>query len=913
MIRTLRATLIRLSGFVRSSRRERELAQELESHLQLHIDDNLRAGMTHEEARRRALIRLGGIEQTKERYRDRASLPWLEMAVQDLRGGLRSMRRTPGFTAVALLTLALGIGANTVMFSVVNTLLLRPLPYHDPERLVSMHSLGENGRRLVTAPPDFYVFRERAGTVDFLDAYYSSSFNLTGLLEPERLPGLVVSSGFFGSLGVPPALGRGFVVGDEQWGSHRVALLTDGLWQRRFGANPTIVGDRIMLNAQPYTVVGVLPPSFSFLGRDLQVFVPMAFEPGDNMNTHNNHFLSMFARLKSGVPIETASADLNRIAADIRREQPLSTSPVVGVYPLQELLVRDIRRSVLVLLGAVTFVLLICCANLANLLLARGAVREREIAVRTAIGASRSRILRQLLTESLVLALTGGLAGLVIAYVSIDGLNLLSQRILPRAEAIRIDTAVLAFTFGVTALTGILFGLAPAVKNSAANLNDGLKDGSRTASSGHASHRLRAALVVAEVALSLMLLIAAGLMVKGMYRLLNVDAGFNAERVLTLQISLPAQKYIDEQRARTFAPDAYARTTAFFTGTVDRIRALAGVHSVGAVNGLPLMGEIWGKNLTLLDRPLPKDLSGTLPYQYRVVVGDYFRAMGIRVFNGRAFADTDTRQSAPVVVVNREAVRRYWNGEEPIGKVVSLNPPLEILPEDLIRQARLAGLPEDYRPPKYTVVGVVDDVRGSGLSNPVLPTVYAPFSQGSEGATSLFVTVRAASDPLALVGAIRDEIRQIDPNQAVASIQTMEARLAASVAQRRTEMTVLTVFAAMALFLAAIGIYGVMSYWVTQRKKEIGIRMALGAERRQVMRLVLRQSVVMLASGLSLGIVGALMATRVLDSLLFEVSATDPAVFTIFALTLAASSWVAAYVPARRATRFEPVVTLRHE
>jgi putative ABC transport system permease protein len=913
MIRPLRAALIRLSGFFRSSRRERELAEELESHVQLHTDDNIRAGMTPDEARRRALVRLGGVEQTKERYRDRASLPWLETALQDLRGSARLMRRTPGFTLVAILTLAIGIGANTVMFSVVNTVLLRPLPYHDPDQLMSVQALGRNGGRITTAGPDFYAFRERNRTLDFLDAHYNGAFNLTGGSEAERLPGLIASSGFFSSLGTPPALGRGFIAADEQWGSHRVVLLTDGLWKRRFGANPAIVGESITLNTQPYTVIGVLPPSFSFLGRDLQVFVPMAFEPGDNMNSHNNYFLNMFGRLKPDVPAATASADFNRIAEDIIREQPLNSGMSIGISPLRELLVRDVRRSVLVLLGSVAFVLLISCANLANLLLARGAVREREIAVRTAIGATRSRLLRQLLTESVALAATGGLAGLALAYVSVDALNLLSQRILPRAEAIRIDAAVMAFTFGVSVLTGILFGLVPAFKNSAANMNAGLKDGARTASAGAASHRLRASLVAAEVALSLMLLIGAGLMVKSMYRLLNVNAGFDAEGVLTMQISLPPEKYVDAQLERRFSPLAYTRAVQFFTDTIDGVRTVPGVRAVGAVNGLPLMGEIWSKNLTLLDRPLPNGLRDLPSYQYRVVVGDYFRSMGIRVFNGRAFEDSDTQDAPPVVIVNREAVRRFWDGGNPVGKMVSLNPPLEIVPENLLRQARLAGLPDDWAPPKYTVIGVVDDVRTGGLMNPALPTVYAPYAQGSEGATNMFVTVRTDGDSLAVVPAIRERLRQIDPNQPVANIQTMEARLATSVSQRRTEMTVLAVFAVMAVFLAAIGIYGVMSYWVTERRKEIGIRMALGAEPQQVVRLVLRQAAIMLATGLSVGIGGAFLATRVLQSLLFEVSATDPAIFATFALILAASGWVAAYIPARRATRFGPVVTLRYE
>lgn len=907
MIRPLRAAIIRLAGVLGSTRRERELARELESHIQLHTDDNIRAGMTPDEARRRALLRLGGVEQTKERYRDRASLPWLETAIQDLRGSARLMRRTPGFTFVAILTLAIGIGANTVMFSVVNTVLLRPLPYHDSERLMSVQALGRNGGRITTAAPDFYAFRERNSTLDFLDAYYSGAFNLTGGPEAERLTGLIASAGFFSSLGTPPVLGRGFIAADEQWGAHRVVVVTDGLWKRSFGANPAIVGETITLNAQPYTVIGVLPSSFSFLGRDLQVFVPMAFAPGDNMNSHNNYFLNMFGRLKPGVTATMTAADLNRVAADIIREQPLNSGMSIGISPLRELLVRDVRRSVLVLLGAVAFVLLISCANLANLLLARGAVREREVALRTALGATRSRLLRQLLTESIVLAAAGGLAALALAYVSVDALKLLSQRILPRAEAIRVDAAVMAFALGVSVLTGILFGLVPAFKNSASNMNAGLKDGARGASAG-SSHRLRASFVVAEVALSLMLLIGAGLMVKSMYRMLNVNAGFDTEGVVTTLISLSPQKYVDADLERQFSPLAYVRANQFFSDVIDGIRTVPGVRAVGAVNGLPLTGEIWSKSLTMVDRPLPASLRDLPSYQHRVVAGDYFRAMRIRIFNGRALGDGDTVDSPPVVVVNREAVRTFWKGEDPVGKTVWLNPPRVLLPDDILRR-----LPADYAPPKFTVVGVVDDVRNGGLASAALPTIYAPYSQASEGTTNMFLTVRADGDPFTVVSGIRERVRQIDPDQPVANIQTMAARVATSVSQQRTEMTVLAVFAAMAVLLATIGIYGVTSYWVNERKKEIGIRIALGAERQQVVSLVLRQAAVVLGIGLAAGIAGALMATRVLQSLLFEVSATDPAIFATFALILAASGWIAAYIPARRATRFDPIVTLRYE
>jgi predicted permease len=914
-MKRLRVWLRRLGGLVNGARSDRELADELESHLQMHIDDNMRSGMTQSEARRHALLKLGGLDQTKEQYRDRRGVPWLDTAMKDVRFALRLMARSPGFTLVVLLTLAVGIGANSVMFSVVNTLLLRPLPYHDSDRLLFVQTVNAARRQAgMTAPPDFYTYRANNGTLDHLDAFYTRPFNLTGVAEPERVPTLIVSAGFFSALGTPPVLGRGFVRDDEQWGAHRVSILSDGLWRRRFGADPRVVGQRVTVNGEPYVVAGVAPPKFSFLGIDAQMFVPMAFAPGDNMNSHSNNFLRMVARLKPGVTREQAAGDLNRLSDAIIAEQHVNTGTAIDVTPLRDALVGDVRQAVLVLLGAVGFVLLISCANLTNLLLSRAAVRRREIAVRLAMGATRARLIRQLLTESVLLAAVGGAAGLGLAYVSVGTLNSLSQRVLPRAEDIHVDPAVLAFTFGVATLTGILFGLAPAMQSVAPQVTDDLKDGTRGAPDGRARHHLRSALVVAEVALSLVLLAGAGLMVKSVYRLLHVDAGFQTERVLTMQINLPPEKYVDLELDRRLSPLAYERSVRFFADVVDRTRSVPGVHAVGGINGLPLMGEIWGKNIVFYDRPLPSDITGLSPIQYRVVSGDYFRALGIRIRSGRAFTDRDIRQAPKVAIVNRELVRRYWNDQDPIGKIISVNPPLKVLPKSVVDEAMKAGrIPPGYEPDKFTVVGVADDVLYGGLSRSPLPLVYAPFAQASEGTTNMFLTVRTDSDPLAVVGAIREQIRQVDRDQPVASIQTMEARVSASVSQPRVQMNVLGAFAALAILLAAVGIYGVMSYSVTQRTREIGIRMALGAGRRDVLGLVLGQGFAMVTLGLVAGLAGALLLTRVLRTLLFSVSTTDPAVFIAIVALLSTTACIAAYVPARRATRVDPLVALRNE
>jgi putative ABC transport system permease protein len=882
--------------------------------LHMHIEDNLRAGMSPDEARRHALLALGGVERTKEEYRDRRGAPWLESAVKDVRFAVRLMARSRGFTLVVLLTLAVGIGANTAMFSVVNTLLLRPLPYRDSARLLLVQTTDTARHRMeMTAPPDFYTYRANNRTLEYLDAYYTRAFNLTGGSDPERLLTLIVSPDFFANLGTPPALGRGFVRDQEQWGAHRVVVLTDGLWRRRFGADRGVVQRSITLNGEPYVVVGVLPPRFSFLGIDAQLFVPMAFPPASNLNSHSNYFLTMVGRLRPGVTRAQAAADLNRLSDAIIAEQHVNQGTGIEVTPLRDALVGNVQRAVLVLSGAVAFVLLISCANLANLLLARGASRRREIAVRLAMGATRAGLLRQLLTESVLLSIAGGILGLGLAYASVDAINALSQRVLPRAEDVRVDATVLLFTLCAAALTGLLFGLVPAMQSAAMDVSEDLKAGTRTASDRR-PRRVRDALVVAEVALAVVLLAGAGLMVKNVYRLLHLETGFASGGVLTMQINVPPEKYVDRELARRLSPLAYERAVRFFTDVINRARTVPSVRAVGAINGLPLMGEIWGKNMVFYDRPLPRDPSGLSPMQYRVVAGDYFRALGIRILSGRAFDDRDTRDAPKVVIVNRELVRRYWNGVNPIGKVVSVNPPRSALPKSLVdEEIRTGRIPADYEPDKFTVVGVADDVLYGGLTREPSPLVYAPYAQGSEGTTNMFLTVLTDSEPLAVAGAIREQIRQVDRDQPVANIQTMDARIAASLSQPRVQMNVFGVFAGLAMLLAAIGVYGVMAYSVSQRTREIGIRMALGAGGREVLGLVLRQGVTLVTLGVALGLVGALLLTRVLRTLLFGVSTTDPLVFVSIIGVLSATAGFATYVPARRATRVDPLVALRDE
>jgi putative ABC transport system permease protein len=903
-VRRLRALWMRASSLFHRAAWERDLDDELASHLEMHIADNIRAGMTPEAARRAALVRLGGVEQAKELYRERRRPPFVDMIAQDARLALRMMRRTPGLTAAALLVLGLGIGANTVMFSVVNTVLLRPLPYPESDRLQLVQTVDESRQPSGTAAPDFYVYRSRNRTFQSLSSYYFRPLDLTGDGEPERLRVLIVSSDFLGTLRTPPALGRDLLPADERWGDHRVVLLTDGLWRRRYAANPALVGRPIVLGAESYTVVGILPAGFTFLGLEAQAVVPMSFAPGDNMNSHNNYFLTMVGRLAPAATPSAAAADLQALARQIIAEHPENTGTEPEVKALQAALVEDVRRTLLVLFGAVVFVLLIACADLANLLMARAAGRRREIAVRIAIGASRRRVLGQLLTESIVLALCGSALALVLAWLSVGTLDSLSQAILPRTQPIRIDGAVLGYTALIAIATGLLFGLAPAWRSLDVDPAEALQENARGGGDAR-GHRVRSILVVAEIAMSLVLLIGSGLMVKSMHGLTRVDAGFAPSGVLTVQVSVPRRKYVDDALEQRRLPQAYTRSTRFYADVVEQVGALPGVRAAGAINGLPLMGEVWGKSITFYDRPLPATLRELPPIQYRVVAGEYFGALAVPILKGRAFAATDTHDGAKVAIVNRELVRRYWNDQDPIGKVISVNPPIQLIPR--------GGAPPDYKPDLFTVVGVAADVHYASLAARPSPVVYVPFAQGSEGTTTMFLVVRAEEDPLALAAAVRDRIREVDPDVPASAVRTMEDRVSASLAQPRLRAIVLGTFAGLALLLAGVGTYGVMAYGARQRTREIGIRMAIGASSRTILTLLLGRGFALVAAGLGAGLLGALALTRALRTLLFGVSTSDPLVFVGVTAMLAAIAMTAAWLPARRATRLQPVAALREE
>jgi len=827
-----------------------------------------------------------------------------------------------------VLTLALGIGANTAIFNLVNAVLLRPMAVQKPEEIVSISAkTGPTGPPESSSYLDYLEFRD--GSRDVLTGVAAvsgipSAVYLSGATPSRRVWSCTVSGNYFTLLGVQATQGRTFLEEDDTPGAAPVVMLSERVWRQQFGADVRVIGTTVRLNELTCTVVGIVPDRAAVVQRALQVdvFLPAAsfaqLKGGKSQLDDRRHrAFEMIGRLRAGVSVGQAQARFDVLAAQLQRQYPQEWTAErdgrvlarqIRVVPEAQSRIPPLFGSagipgyLTLLAGFVGMVLLIACANLANLLLVRAAARRREIAIRAALGASRGRILRQLLTESVLLAALGGAAGLLLAFWATGALNSLGQEVLPRMRDVGVDGHVLAFTLLVSLFTGVLFGLLPALHGSSIDLRESLSETSTGAAGGR--RRLTSALIVGEVALALMLLTGAGLLMKSMYRLLRVDAGFDAQGVLTAELSLPAQKYIDPQLLRAFSPAAVARAAVFYDEVIAGVRAVPGVNAVGAVSSLPLAGDTWGKHVVLHDRPLPASADDLPEIQYRLVAGDYFRALGIRV-RGRAFTDADGLRAAPVAIVNRELARRYFKGQDPIGKEISVNPPRELVPLDTV--------PPDYRPQRATVVGIADDVRYGALDRAPGPLVYVPYAQGAEGYLSMFLTVRAESDPLALIGAVREQVRRTDPDQAIGTVSTFEARVSRALAQPRLQTGLLGLFAAMAVLLAAIGIYGVMAVAVVQRTKEIGIRMALGAVRRDVLVLVVRQGFALAAGGLVIGVAGALALTRVLQSLLFAVSATDPTVFGGIVGLLALVALVACYLPARSAARVDPMVALRHE
>jgi putative ABC transport system permease protein len=805
----------------------------------------------------------------------------MEELLRNIRHGARMLAASPGFTTIAILALALGIGANTAIFTVVNAVLLRPLPFKESDRLVQIW--GSNPSKGIPFHNVFHSdaceWRKQSQSFEMMSAGEPGSMNLVLGDEPERLQTWRVNTSFFPMLGVKLHRGRNFSAEEDRPGAPPVAVMAYPLWQRRFGSDPGTVGRTILLNGTPYTVIGILPADFRFAGRTIDLFTPLAAT--EARGGPSDVTVTVFARLKPGVSIEQAQTEMTMIG---RRLQQLRQS--LGVFPrvwgLRDFVVRDIKQSLLVLLGAVGLVLLIACANVANLLLARSSMRRRELALRTALGASRARIVRQLLTESAMLGLAGGAAGILLAYAGVRSLLTIVPDRYPLLSDASIDSRVLMFTLLVSLTTGIIFGLAPALASSRSQvLNDALKEGGRGSGESISRARLRSTLVVSEVALALVLLIGAGLMIRSLVNLTKVNPGFNPKGVLTASISLPSSRY-----------ERPAQRIEFYRKLFSDLRSLPGVQAAGASTALPLTQFNQGTGLIVEGRPIPPPADIPIVW-FRIVNADYFRAMEIPLIRGRLFNEQD-QTGPPVALVNETLARRHFPGEDVIGKRFT------------------NGVPRPDTPTTWiTIVGLVGDLHHTGLDEPPDAEIFWPYQQFAPGGLSL--VVRTHSDPERFASALRKTVGGIDKDQPVSQIRSMDDILARSIAPERLSVTLLGIFAALALTLAAVGIYGVISFSVTHRTREIGVRMTLGARARDVVMMVVGQALVLAFAGVGIGLAAAFVSTRLLGSLLFGVSATDPAILAGVSVLLVAVAALASYLPARRAARIDPLEALRYE
>ena len=806
--------------------------------------------------------------------------------MRDIKYSLRRLLKSPGFTAVVVLTLGLGIGANTAIFSVVNTVLLQPLRFREPDRLVTIfhfyQSEALNNLEAPVSAAGFRDYRDKTKSFEAVAVETGWAANLTGTGDPERVPAARVSGDYFRVLGVAPQLGRIFGRDEDEQGKNKVVVLSDGLWKRIYGADRGIVGKTMQLNGQSFTILGVMPEGFrAFFNSDADIWTPLAldlkqFDPSN----YTNEWLNLYARLKPGVSATRANAEMHAFAEQVRRLYPnaVGTKWTLKVKTLDELATGSIRPALLVLLGAVGFVLLIACANVANLLLARVTSRQKEVAIRTALGADRWALVRQLLTESVMLALAGGLLGLGIAYWSVKTLVATVPSI-PRGSDLGIDGTVMAFTLGLSVLTGLLFGVVPALHTSRASLHDTLKEGGRSGSADVSGRGLRRALVVGEVALALTLLIGAGLLIRSVARLQRVTPGFDPDRLLTFDLSLPNAKYPNDTIRQQF-----------FESMIERVSHVPGVVAVGGTSTMPFGGS-WSTGSFGIEGYQPGPNQPGPWGDIRAVTPDFFRAMRVPLLQGRAFGTQDTRTSQMVVIIDEELARKYYGGQNPIGKRVIFSAP-----------------PDSMR----TIVGVVGHTMHEGLDKKPRIQLYLPYAQLG-GIPSMSVAVRTTGDPLLMARPVRDAIHEVDKDMPLSNVRSMDQMLESSLGQRRLSMILLGAFSAIALLLASIGIYGVLAYSVTQRSRELGIRMALGAARGRVLRLVIGQGMALAVVGIGIGLVGAFALTRLLGAQLYSVKPTDPATFAGVSLLLAAIAFVATLVPALRATRVDPVVALREE
>jgi putative ABC transport system permease protein len=817
---------------------------------------------------------------------------------QDIRYGLRMLFKNRGFATVALLTLALGIGGNTAIFSVVNTVLLRPLPYSAPERLVFVYnSIPGLYPKMGLMEAEFLRLRDQARSLERVSLYTSATFTLTGMGEAARVSSGTASGAFFEALGVPLALGRSFDLEEEPQGQGNVVILGHDFWRREFSANPSAIGQSLTLDGRSYTIIGVLPQGFRSplelqFEQAIELWVPPSYDPASPCCSHG---LNVVARLREGQPLEQAQAEIRAIIAGVMKEYPQGYpkdgSKQILVRPLQHEIVGDLSRALWILLAAVGFVLLIACANVANLLLARGEGRQKEIAIRAALGAGHVRIIRQLLVESLLLAVVGGGLGLLIAWLSLRLLPILGLEKISRLQEVALDARVLCFTLVISLLTGLAFGLAPAIHAVKFDLQAALKEGGRTSASSGSRSGLRNALVVPEVALSLVLLTGAGLLIRSFWRLRQVETGFATEHLLSARLFPPASTYQDDRRVATF-----------YENLVQHVRALPGVKDAAVASGAPLGSRNAG---TVMQTEAGQRLewSSNTSAQFRVVSPGYFRTLDVRLVRGRLIEDSDHESATPVAVVNETLARTQWPDENPLDKRLRL----------------LDAPPERAKTVFLTVVGVVADAKNSGLIEAAQQEVFVPLRQravavaGMGFASQMTLVAHTSVEPLSLADSIRQEVWALDRNIPVTDVRTMEQILATFTAQPRFNTILLGVFGAVALILAAVGIYGVLSYSVTQRTHEIGIRIALGARPHDVFKSIVGKTLMLVLIGVGVGLASAVALTRVMESLLFEVSATDPLTFAVISAVLTGVALAACFVPARRATKVDPMVALRYE
>ena len=877
-------TLALCRNLFRRTAVEQELSAELAQAFEFLVETKIRDGTSRSEARRLAAIELGGVEQLKEEIREVRAGYNLEALFRDARFGLRMLLKTPGFTVVAVATLGLSIGANTAIFSLVNGVLLRPLPFPDAERIIYIE--GKNPAAGISESNvsylDFTDWSQQTDLFASTAAYWTGEAHLgADGGEPERVPRAGVTTGFFSVLGVQPALGRTFVPEDDKGWPQTVAIISHGLWKRRFGSDPAIVGKQVQMSSMPLTIIGVTPPGFEY-PEQTQIWVPSAVNL--SLEPRDNRVWSAIARLNPGVDLKQAQTRLSAINARLDKQfHETNKGWDVVLSTLQERLVREVKPSLLALLGAVGFVLLIACANVANLLLARSAARQKEIAIRAAMGASRTRVLRQMLTESILLSAIGGVAGLLLGIWLTDVLMSMLPEGAPRLEQVGIDYRVLTFALGVSALTGILFGIVPALQASKLNVTSALKEGGRSGE-GHRRTSARSLLLIGEVALSLMLLAGAGLLIKSFLRLQEVRPGFNAHNVLTAHLSLQGPNY---------KPQQYVE---FFRQLIERLEAEPGVQAVGGSVNLPLnpTGYAIGRGFIPEGRPLTVEESKEA--MFSTVTGDYFRALQIPLLSGRFFEPRDNADGPKVVIINETTAKRVFGSPAAaIGKRLSV-------------WAAFRGQKRDEQFMRE-IVGVVGDTKTDSLTGQGDMQIYVPHAQDSQW-NFMGLVIRTAGDPAAFARTLRREVQALDKDQPIYNVHTYDDVVMNSLGTRRVSMQLFSVFACAALLLAAVGIYGVMAYSVTQRTQEIGIRMALGAQKSDVLRLVIGQGMTLALIGVIAGLAGAFALTRVIANLLFDVGASDPLTFIAISLLLIFVSLIACYLPARRAARLNPTVAL---